>query len=52
MGSGPSLAVDVTLNTILDEEQRARYMDPGAIRTILATTKTIAIALNTFDLTD
>lgn len=43
MGSGPSLAVDVTLNTILDEEQRAKYMDPGAIRTILATTKAIAI---------
>lgn len=43
MGSGSSLAVDVSMNTILSEEARAKYQDPGAIRTILSTTKTIAI---------
>jgi len=43
MGSGSSLAVDVSLNSLLSEEQRAKYQDPGAIRTILSTTKTIAI---------
>jgi len=43
VGPGSSLAVDVSLNTILTEEQRLQYQDPGMIRTILATTKTIAI---------
>ena len=43
MGSGSSLAVDVSMNTILTEEQRWKYQDPGTIRTILATSKTIAI---------
>ncbi len=43
MGSGPSLAVDVSMNTILTEEQRLKYQDPGTIRTILSTTKTIAM---------
>jgi predicted CoA-binding protein len=43
MGSGSSLAVDVGLNTILSEEDRLKYQDPGAIRTILSTTRTIAI---------
>ncbi len=43
MGSGSSLAVDVSMNTILTEEQRLKYQDPGVIRTILSTTKTIAI---------
>lgn len=43
MGSRPSLAVDVSMNTVLSEEERARYMDPGTIRTVLATSKTIAI---------
>jgi predicted CoA-binding protein len=43
MGPGSSLAVDVSLNTILTEEQRLRYQDPGLIRTILATTRTVAV---------
>src|SRR5690349_25078250 len=43
MGSGSSLAVDVSLNTVLTEEQRIKYQDPGTIRKILSTTKTIAI---------
>ena len=43
MGSGSSLAVDVGLNSILTDEQRLKYQDPGTIRTILSTTKTIAI---------
>jgi uncharacterized protein len=43
MGSGSSLAVDVSMNTILTEEQRLRYQDPGTIRKILSTTRTIAI---------
>jgi uncharacterized protein len=43
MGSGSSLAVDVGMNTVLDEAQRAQYMDPAVIRTALSTNKTIAI---------
>ncbi|MBL8163713.1 MAG: CoA-binding protein [Anaerolineae bacterium] len=43
MGSGPSLAVDVSMNTILSEADRAKYMDPGKIRAALSSTKTIAI---------
>ncbi|MBL8154655.1 MAG: CoA-binding protein [Anaerolineae bacterium] len=43
MGSGSSLAVDVSMNTILPEEERLKYQDPGTIRTILSTTRTIAI---------
>ncbi len=43
MGSGSSLAVDVTMNTVLSEEERIKYQDSGVIRTILSTTKTIAI---------
>lgn len=43
MGSGSSLAVDVSMNSILSEEERQKYQDPGTIRTILSTTKTIAI---------
>lgn len=43
MGSGSSLAGDISLNTILPEEQRLKYQDPGDIRTILSTTKTVAI---------
>jgi predicted CoA-binding protein len=31
------------MNTVLSEEERLKYQDPGTIRTILATTKTIAI---------
>lgn len=43
MGSGSSLAVDVSMNTILPEAERLKYQDPGTIRTILSTTKTVAI---------
>ena len=43
MGFGTSLAVDVSLNTVLTEAQRIKYQDPGTIRKILSTTKTIAI---------
>ena len=43
MGSGSSLAVDVSMNTVLNEEERIKYQDSGVIRTILSTTKTIAI---------
>jgi hypothetical protein len=43
MGSGSSLAGNVSLNTILSEEDQARYMDPAAIRKVLSTAKTIAI---------
>lgn len=43
MGFGPSLAGDVSLNTILTEEQRLKYQDPATIRKILGTSRTIAI---------
>lgn len=43
MGSGSSLAGDVTLNSMLSEADRAKYQDPATIRTILNTAKTIAI---------
>ena len=43
MGSGSSLAADVSMNTILSPEEQAKYMDPGVIRTVPATTKTVAI---------
>ena len=43
MGSGSSLAVDVSMNTVLTEEERAKFQDSGLIRKILSTTKTIAI---------
>ncbi len=43
MGSGSSLAVDVSMNTVLSEADRLRYQDSGVIRTILSTTKTVAI---------
>ena len=42
MGSGPKLAGDVSLNSILSEEDRAKYQDPVTIRSILSTAKTIA----------
>lgn len=31
------------MNTVLSDEERAKYQDPGMIRTILSTSKTIAI---------
>ncbi len=43
MGSRPSLASDVNMNTILPEEEQVKYLDSGLIRKILSTTKTIAI---------
>lgn len=43
MGSGSSLAADVSMNTLLNEEERAKYQDSGVVRTILSTAKTIAI---------
>lgn len=43
MGSRSSLAVDVSMNTVLPEVERLIYQDPGMIRTILSTSKTIAI---------
>ncbi len=39
----PSLACDISLNTKLTPEQRARYQDTKVIREILATAKTVAI---------
>jgi hypothetical protein len=31
------------MNTVLDDENRLKYQDPGTIRSILSTTKTVAI---------
>ncbi|MEM6284253.1 MAG: CoA-binding protein [Chloroflexota bacterium] len=43
MGSGSSLASDVSMNSVLDEESRLKYQDPGTVRDILNRTKTIAM---------
>lgn len=43
MGSGSSLAGSVSMNTVLSEDEQARYIDPAAIRKVLSTAKTIAI---------
>ncbi len=43
MGSGPSLACDLTLNSVLEPELRAKYQNTAVIREVLATTRTIAI---------
>jgi predicted CoA-binding protein len=43
MGPGPELASDISLNSLLSEQERAKYQDPGMIRTILGTSKTVAI---------
>ncbi len=43
MGSGSSLAVDVSMNTVLTEEERLKYQDSGVIRKVLSASKTIAI---------
>ncbi len=43
MGFGPVLAGDIELNSMLNAEQRAKYQNPATIRSILHTTKTIAI---------
>lgn len=43
MGHRPSLAADVSMNTSLTGDEHAKYIDPGTIRRVLSTTKTIAI---------
>lgn len=43
MGSGQGLACDLTLNSLLEPELRARFQDTRTIRRILAETKTIAM---------
>lgn len=43
MGPGPSIAGDISLNSILAENERAKYQDPATIRKILSASKTIAI---------
>ena len=43
MGSRPSLASDITLNTVLPPELWAKYINPSLIRDILTHTKTIAM---------
>jgi len=43
MGLGSGIAGDIGMNTALTDDQRALYMDSRVIRTILATSKTVAI---------
>lgn len=43
MGSGPSLACDLTLNSVLEPELREKYQNTELIRDALASTDTIAI---------
>jgi len=43
MGSGQSLACDLTLNSALEPELQARYQNPAVIREILAKTQSIAM---------
>jgi predicted CoA-binding protein len=43
MGSGAGLACDLTLNSVLPPELRARYQNTALIRRVLAETRTIAI---------
>jgi len=43
MGSGSSLAVDVSMNTLLSETDRIKYQNPAVIRDVLSTTKTVAM---------
>ena len=43
MGSRPSLASDVSMNTVLPEELQHKYIDPGMIRDVLTNSKTIAM---------
>lgn len=43
MGSGPSLACDLTLNSALTPELSAKYQNPDVVRRVLAETETIAI---------
>lgn len=43
MGSGPGVACDISLNTVLTPEERGLYQDPDIIQAILSQTKTVAI---------
>ncbi len=43
MGSRPSLAGDVSMNTVLPPDMQEKYLDPAVIRSILTNTKTIAV---------
>ncbi len=43
MGSRPSLASDVSMNTALSPEQQEKYINPSVIRSVLMNTKTIAM---------
>jgi predicted CoA-binding protein len=43
VGSGSSVACDITLNTTLTAEERRRFQDPGTITRLLAKSRTIAI---------
>lgn len=43
MGSGPGLACDISLNSVLPKHLQDKYQDPALIRKILAESKTIAM---------
>jgi predicted CoA-binding protein len=43
VGSGSGTACDITLNTSLSDEERARWQDPDTIRRILRDTRTVAV---------
>ncbi len=43
MGSRPSLANDISMNTVLPPELQTKYINPTTIRDILTHTKTIAM---------
>lgn len=43
MGSRPSLASDVSMNTALPDDVRDKYINPALIREVLMNTKTIAM---------
>ena len=43
MGSGSSLAGDISLNSALPPELRQKYQDPAVVRSILTNTKTVAM---------
>jgi predicted CoA-binding protein len=43
MGSGAGIFCSISLNTVLTEEQRARYQDSDLIRKLLGEAKTIAV---------
>lgn len=43
MGSGSGPACDLTLNSVLSPELRAKYQNPDVVRRVLAETRTIAM---------